>query len=674
MDRKPKKITFVILIYIAFAFGGIIAGIFLSILGGLPEVKKLEDYRPFMATTVYDRDGRKITQWYVERRSPVPLDEIPEGLKQAVVAVEDKTFFEHGGLDWRGIIRAALANIKTGRIVQGGSTITQQLSKVLFLTPEKSFNRKAKEALLSIQIERVYNKKEILNIYLNQIYYGSGAYGVQSAAQTFFGKDVSELNLPECALIAGLPKAPHLYSPFFHPEQAIKRRSHVLFRMMEEGVITPEEFKETVKSPLGVIAKKEDLCPAPYFIEKIRLSLEEKLGPNLVYNGGLHVYTTLDLNAQQIAEEAVAKGIEDIEKRRKERGLSTPEDIAIQAALIGIDPQNGGVICQIGGRDFHLSKFNRATQAKRQPGSAFKPIVYAAAIQNGFTPSDIIIDSPVIYNIPGTGRPWKPENFGKKFYGPTTLRRALEQSINVATVKLTDKIGVTTAINYARLLGITSPLKPYLSLALGAFEVSLEELTFAYIPLANMGIKVSPAYIRYVTDYKGEMIYRNTPEFTQVIDPATAYIMTCILQGAVENGTGRAARDAGAIVAGKTGTTNDFTDAWFIGYSPHIVAGVWAGFDQKISIGPNETGSRAACPIWTYFMKGYLSDKPVKGFKKPDDVLFVPIDPDNGLRVTKSFSNSIIEVFKKGTEPVEYSRSEAKDWIGPEDYYLTFID
>ncbi|MGA1865314.1 MAG: penicillin-binding protein 1A, partial [bacterium] len=561
-----------------------------------------------------------------------------------------------------------------GKILQGGSTITQQLSKVLFLTPEKSFDRKAKEALLAVQIERVYKKEEILELYLNQIYYGSGAYGVQAAARTFFAKDVWELNLSECALIAGLPNAPSLYSPFPHMENALKRRRHVLLRMREEGFISNEEYSEAVNSPSGVVNKTIEMPLAPYFIEKVRQELEKELGPNLLYRGGLHVYTTLDPNAQIMAEEAVAKGFLEIEERRKRQGLSNDEDLPLQASLIAIDPLNGHVICEVGGRDFTISQFNRATQAKRQPGSAFKPIIYTAAIQNGFTPADIIMDSPVIYKIPGTEKPWKPENFREKFYGPTRIRTALEKSLNVATVKLMFKIGITNTIHYARLLGIESTLNPYPSLALGASEVSLEELTSSYMPFANNGFRVKPVYVRYVTDDKGETIYSPIYEKKQVITPATAYIMCSLLQGVVENGTGRKAREVGVTVAGKTGTTDNYTDAWFIGFNPQVATGVWVGFDEKISIGHNETGSMAACPIWTLFMKSYLKDKPVRGFEKPDDVVFVPIDPANGLRVTEAFPNSVIEVFKRGTEPQEYSRSQIKNWIGSDDYYLKFID
>ena len=674
MNPRSQKLILFWCVAFAFIIGGIMAGVFVSVLSGLPEIRTLENYQPFMATTVYSHDGRQIIQWFTERRSPVPLDQIPKILKQATIAVEDKHFFDHEGLDWFGILRAAIVNIKAGKILQGGSTITQQLSKVLFLTPEKSFDRKAKEALLAIQIERIYKKEEILGMYLNQIYYGSGAYGVQAAAQTFFEKDVWDLNLPECALIAGLPKAPSLYTPFFYPEKALRRRRHVLFRMLEEGLITHEEFKEAVDSPIGIVQREKALPAAPYFIEKVRQLLEREMGPNLLYRGGLQVYTTLDLEAQKMAEEALEKGLAELEERRRKQGLTTEEDVPVQAALIGMDPDTGHVICQIGGRDFTVSQFNRATQAKRQPGSAFKPIIYAAAIQSGFTPADIIMDSPVIYKIPGVKKPWKPQNFRKRFYGPIRLRTALEKSVNVATVKLIYKIGITNAIQYARLLGIESPLEPYPSLALGAFEVSLEELTSAYIPFSNGGFRVKPVYVRYVSDHGGETIYASLAEKKQVINPSTAYIMSSLLQGVVEHGTGRRAREVGAAVAGKTGTTDNYTDAWFIGFSPQIATGVWVGFDEKISLGRNETGSRAACPIWTDFMKSYLKGKPIRGFEKPNDVLYVTIDPDNGLRVTENFPNHIIEVFQRGTEPHEYSRSELKDWIGPDDYYLRFIE
>ncbi|MGA1794499.1 MAG: penicillin-binding protein 1A [bacterium] len=674
MESRYRKNILFWFIVLAFIVGGVLAGVFLSVLHGLPEIRTLEDFRPFMATKVFSRDDRLITQWFIERRSPVPLHRIPPLLKQATIAVEDQHFFEHEGLDWLGILRAAIVNLKAGRILQGGSTITQQLSKVLFLTPEKSFDRKAKEALLAIQIERMYKKEEILDLYLNQIYYGNGAYGVQAAAQTFFGKDVWDLTLTECALIAGIPKAPTLYSPLSFPDRSLMRRSHVLERMRNEGYITQQEFTEAINAPIGVVNAAESLPSAPYFVEKIRQDLERELGPNLLYRGGLQVYTTLDLDAQEAAERAVAAELAQLEKRRAHSGLTTREDLPVQAALIAIDPHNGHVICQVGGRDFSESKFNRAVQAKRQPGSAFKPIIYTAAIQSGFTPADIIMDAPVIYKIPGRQKPWKPQNFRQKFYGPIRLRTALEKSVNVATVKLMNKIGVTNAIHYARMLGIESPLKPYLSLALGAFEVSLEEITAAYVPFANNGFRVQPIYIRSVTDHNGQNIYSSMPLKRQVISPSTAYIMASLLQGVVERGTGRRAKEVGVPVGGKTGTTDNYTDAWFIGFSPYLVTGVWVGFDQKITLGRNETGSRAACPIWTTFMQSYHQGRPRRDFEKPNDVVEVPIDPENGLRVTGSFPNRFMEVFQRGTEPREYSRSELRDGIGSEDYYLRFIE
>lgn len=680
-----RKWVALALVYLSFIFGGILAGIFLSILRGMPEVKELEDYKPSMASIVFDKEGVEIAQWYIERRVPVPLERMPDELKKAVIAVEDKNFFEHGGLDLFGILRAAIANIRARRIVQGGSTITQQLSKVLFLTPEKSFNRKIKEALLAIQIERIYKKRDILELYLNQIYYGSGAYGVQSAARTFFDKDVWELNLAECALISGLPKSPHLYSPLFHPERAITRRKHVLKRLLDEGLITLKEYTEADNTPLNSV-KSSDGEIAPYFIEKVRQEAESILGPNLLYRGGLRIYTTLDARAQHVAEDAMLEGVTMIEKRRQVQSLPLGEggnddskrmpegEQRLQVALISIDLSNGEVLSLVGGRAFNESQFNRATQAKRQPGSAFKPIVYAAAIQNGFTPADIIIDSPVIYNIPGMKRPWKPKNFERRFYGPVRLRIALEKSINIATVKLLEKVGMATTINCARLMGIKSELKPYPSLALGTFEVTLEELTAAYIPFATLGVSMEPVYVRCIKNTMGELLYESTPERRQVITPVSSYIMCSILQGVIQNGTAKSASDLGGAFAGKTGTTDECTDAWFIGFSPQILTGVWVGFDRKISIGRNETGARAALPIWKAFMKGYHYDKPVLGFKEPEDIIFVPIDPENGLRVKSSFPDAILEVFQKGNEPSEYSRSQLKEWIGRDDYYLNYIE
>lgn len=609
-----RAIFLILLSFIAICVG-IIAGYGLSYISDLPKIKALEEYHPYEASRVYSKDGELIAEFYIERRIIISFSDIPRYVKNAVLAVEDARFFSHPGLDIHGILRALWADIKAREIIQGGSTITQQLSKMLFLKPEKSLARKIKEVIIAMQIERTYSKDEILNLYLNQVYFGSGAYGIEAAAQTYFGKSAKDLNLSESAMLAGLPKAPTAFSPFRNPERAMLRRSHVLRRMVEIGFIKEEEAEKADKDPIP-IPPKGSFNKAPYFVEFIRQQIEGKYGHD-VYTGGLNIYTTLDIKAQEAAEKAIQKGLNSIDERYRRR------NIPVQGALLALEPGTGYINAMVGGRDFYETQFNRTYQALRQPGSAFKPFVFVTAIDNGFTPEDIIMDSPVSYPGHKKGVKWSPKNFSGKFQGPVTIRKALAESINIVAVKLLDRVGVNTTIEYARRLGVKSELKPYLPLALGASDLTLIEMTSAYGVFANQGIKATPMAIIKITDRMGRVLEKNLTSPEEVIKPQTAYLMTDLLRGVIEHGTGWKAKVLGRPLAGKTGTTNEYNDAWFIGFSPSLVVGVWVGYDDHRSIGPKETGARAALPIWIDFMKETIKDTPPEDFPIPEGIVFI---------------------------------------------------
>ncbi len=752
--RRWKRLLLFLLIVLPLLTALTGAGIYLYFGRDLPDFRAVTEYSPETVTRVYARGGELIDEFYVERRILVPLSRIPPHVVKAFLAAEDARFFEHKGVDFISILRAIITDIRAGRIVQGGSTITQQVVKTLFLTPERTLSRKIKEAILAFRIERNLTKDEILYLYLNQIYLGHGAYGVQAAAETYFGKDVSELSLAEAALLAGLPKAPNRYSPYNNPEGARKRLRYVIERMVEEGFISKEEARQALSERIKIRPKKaKTLGIAPYFSEYVRRYIEEKYGYDALYRGGLKVYTTLDVDLQDYARKAISRGLRNYDKRHGYRGplkhlkegeikefleesrkalagaepakgtiykgvvlgkdgkgkyyvvqvgpyrgklpyrdmewatldgkgkrrnvaevlkrgdvvevrveragdegvlFSLEQEPEAQAALVAIDPLSGEVRAMVGGYDFRKSQFNRAIQARRQPGSAFKPIIYAAAMDKGYTPASIFVDSPVIYETStGDGERvlWKPENFGKEFYGPITLREALAKSRNLVTIKLLNAIGVDYVIGYARKLGIRSSLNRDLSLALGSSGLSLLELTSAYSVFAARGIRYKPIFIRRIVDKDGRVLEENLPEGKEVISPETAYIMTSLLEGVIKKGTGWRARALGRPAAGKTGTTDEYRDAWFIGYTPDIVAGVWVGFDDYHTLGELETGSRAALPIWLYFMKAAHRGRPVKDFPVPEGVVFRKIDPKTGRPVPPWDKRGVFEVFKKGTEP-----------------------
>ncbi|MEZ4525183.1 MAG: PBP1A family penicillin-binding protein [Desulfobacterales bacterium] len=612
----------------------------------LPRISTLADYRPPEVTSVYAANLRKIGEFYRERRIVVPLSRMSQTLIQAFISAEDSRFFSHPGLDFIGIARAFFKNIEAGTVVQGGSTITQQVIKSFLLGSERSYERKCREAVLAYRINKSFTKEEILFLYLNQIYLGYGAYGVEAAAENYFGKNAKDLNLAECAMLAGLAKAPGKDTPAGYPERAKIRQKYVLRRMVQEGYITQAQAEEAANFPLRIRPRQNWFADGvPYFTEYVRQYIENRYGREELYAGGLKIYTTVDITVQEMAKQELEKGLMDLENRHR-----YPKDASLQGAMLCVELGTGYVRAMVGGRDFDASQFNRAVQARRQPGSSFKPIIYAAAIDKGFTPLSIVYDSPVSY--PGAhGRLWTPSNYDGRYYGPMRLRRALAKSRNVPAVRTLNRIGTDYAITYARNLGITSHLDKGLPLALGASGISLLEMVQAYSVFANQGQLIRPVFITKTEDRFGNEI-TETSVPAQVIEPATAFIMTSLLRSVVENGTGVRAKQLKRPVAGKTGTTNDFRDAWFIGYTPEYITGTWVGFDIERSLGKGETGSQAALPIWLGFMQKLLDGTPVQEFpESAEGVVVTQIDASTGMLAHSDSANIIRECFKQGTEP-----------------------
>jgi penicillin-binding protein 1A len=610
----------------------------------LPSIAALKDYRPSIATRVYADNNDLIDEFFMEDRKIIKLSEVPTVVIQAFVAAEDARFYQHTGFDLVSMIRAFYKNIEAGRIVQGGSTITQQVAKSLYLSSERSYMRKLKEAVLAYKIDRYLSKDEIMNLYLNHIYLGHGTYGIEAASQGYFGKSARHLNLAEASILAGLPKAPSTYSPFLHLDKARQRQAYVLERMVEDEYITTEEKEKALAEPiiLKSIRPKEKI--APYFVENVRKYIMEKYGSEVLYKEGLEVYTTLNIEMQKAARDAVEKGLQELEDREKyEKGL-------VQGALLCMEVRTGAIKAMVGGRDFKKSEFNRATQSRRQPGSAFKPFIYTAAFDKGMTPSTRILDAPIVYEDRASpGGFWKPKNFDGKFNGPTTLRNALVQSRNIITIKVLQDIGVDYAAAYATNMGITSPLSRNLSLALGTSGVTLQEMVRGYGVLANQGKRVVPFFIKKIVDRTGHIFEENQVISEEVIDPRIAFMTSYVMQDVVESGTGRRVKNIGRPVAGKTGTTDDTRDAWFIGFTPSLVAGVWVGFDQESSLGREEVGGRAAAPIWLYFMEKALQGKPKEVFPIPDGIVFIKVDPHTGIPAAQSTHDAIFESFIEGT-------------------------
>jgi len=588
-DLKLKK-AFIVTILLSILFG-LSSGLIYWLISDLPNIKLLEEYYPLESSKIYSTDNRLIAEFYIERRTYIPYFQIPEHIKKAFISVEDIRFYTHPGVDFIGIMRALWHDIKAGEIIEGGSTITQQLARMLFLKPDKSISRKIKEAILSIKIEKNYTKEEILGMYLNQAYFGTRAYGIEAASQTYFGKSVNDLTLGEAALLAALPKAPNVYSPFKNPEKALERRMLVLKNMLKHKLITIDQYNKAISEPLPTkphLRKYE----APYFVELLRSNLESKYG-NELYTSGYKIFSTIDYKMQKIAEQAVYNGISEIEKRVKP---------GVEAALIALDLNTGYIRAMVGGKDFWQNQFNRATMALRQPGSAFKPFVYIAAIENGMNSSDLINDSPISFKGAKPGQRWNPRNYDGKYYGTVSLKTALAKSLNAATIRLAANIGVDSIIEIAHRLGIRSNLNPYLPIAIGASDVTLLDMVVAYSAFSN-GYKPKPILYEKILNRDGAIIEQLQPELEEVLSEEDINEMKILLRAVVEEGTAYRAKELNRVVYGKTGTTNDYTDAWFIGFDDKIVVGVWVGRDDHTPIGRGETGARAALPIWIDFMK-----------------------------------------------------------------------
>ncbi len=660
---------------------------------GLPSLRQLEEYRPKLASKVYSADMKLIYEYYEQKRSYVPLEEIPKALKQAVIATEDRRFYKHWGMDLRRFAQAFFINLKSLSFSQGASTLTQQLARQLYLTTERTITRKIREIFTAIQIERTYTKDEILEMYLNHMYFGHGAYGVESAAQIYFGKKLNELTIDECALLVGLLKGPGYYSPLRHPDRALRRRNLVLHSMKELHFITEDQYNELIAKPLDLSKGKKNAAYglAPYFTEYIRQILQKKYG-NRLYTDGLSIYTTLDSRAQACAEAAMKKQLKSLqqsvrkyyynEKRfpdllteEERRTLNIKEVLrdttfvdslintraAVQCALVSIDPRNGHILAFIGGRDFDESKFNRAVMARRQPGSAFKPFVYTVAIDNGYPTTQEELNQPVVVFLPD-GTRWSPKNYDGSLGGPTTFREALRRSLNLVTVRVLQNLirKPSLVVEYAHKMGIKSHLDPVDAIALGASDVTPLEITSAYGVFANGGVRVEPMAILRVEDQNGNVLEENYPKRQEVLRKQTAYIMTDLLQTVINRGTGARARYMYHFyppAAGKTGTTNDYSDAWFIGFTPLVVTGVWVGIDDyTISLGKGQTGSRAALPIWANYMKclyDTLNLPPVK-FEMPEGVVRVKICADTKKLANDICPNKIDEVFETKFAPTEY--------------------
>jgi penicillin-binding protein 1A len=819
---------------------GALLGAYLAFVRDLPDLRSLADYHPPLASRVVDRHGQTIGEFFSERRRLTPLESVPPHVVNAFIAGEDSSFFEHEGIDVTSILRAAWVNLRTGGdIKQGGSTITQQMVKGLLLSPERTYRRKIREMILARNIEQHFSKQEILYLYLNQIYFGHGAYGIGEAARTYFGKDVSELTLSEGAQLAGLPKAPSRFSPYANPEAAEQRRRYVLDRMLEEKLIDASAHASAVAEMprLRELTDADQVWEMAYFTEQVRRNLVEALGNDAVLRGGLLIETTLDAELQRAAVAAVRRGLVDLDQRQayrgplrklaageiegelarlaEENGLAAApasgeppaqapvcaedwawpvgsrkgarpidprsgkppllgvvrsvdraaqrarvafapgceaevklEDVAwarkpdpdsaphavesidrvfragdvarfvpvdtpaagastdlrrvtlfqepvVEGALLSFEISSGEILALVGGWDFERSQFDRTTQARRQPGSAFKPIIYAAALTKGYTASSILYDRPVVYVDESSGFVWRPQNYGKSFYGPITVREAIARSVNNATVHLFRDVGVDYVISFARRLGIRSPLQRDLSLALGSSGLSLLELTRAYSVFPARGRSVAPSFIRRVSDASGKVLLERValedapppdapaepaaapgapgapsgpvdvvaadsaaPD-TAPLTPEQAYLATDLLTAVISDpqGTGSRARELGRPLAGKTGTTNEQADAWFIGYSPDVITGVWVGHDERRFLGWGETGARAALPIWIEFMHAALDARPARDFPVPETIVFARVDRKTGLLADASSTNSVFQAYPAGSEPTESVRA-----------------
>ena len=740
---KVARSAGIIVLFVAAAVLGLASGVFFAYAGDLPRITELDDYAPSTISRVYGAGGEVVGEFAVQRRVIIPYEAISPKLKQAILAAEDDSFEQHFGLSIPRIIVTLVKDILERRKAAGASTLTQQLARKLFLTDEKTWERKIREAILAIQIEKRYTKNEIFTLYCNQMYFGHGVYGVEAASRLYFGKSAKDLELEEAALIAGILQGNVRQSPYVNMEAAVRRRNYALGRMADVGYITQEQAEAAKKKPIVLGGEQPSAPPsiAPYFLEEVRKELEGRYGAKPLYENGLSIHTALDVPLQEAANRAMDEGLRRIDRRRGfrqprrnvvteghtieafrqsrwDRGMDEndivpavvrsadaaaivaragglavtidkkgfawtgksaaqlvkPGDLIevrlgavddeagtaagtleqpplVEGAILALDNRTGQIKAMVGGYSFERSKFNRATQALRQVGSAFKPIVYTAAIDRGYTPASTIWDTPVTFETGPGQAPYAPQNYDHTFEGPVTLRHALEDSRNIPAVKLMDQLGARQVIAYARRLGIDSPLPPYLPIALGAAEATLEEMTSAFSVFPNQGVHMQPYSILKVMDREGNVLEENRPEPKDAIRADTAYVITNLLRGVVQRGTATRAASLNWPLGGKTGTTDDYTDAWFVGFDPDITIGVWIGLDQKKPIGHNMTGSEAALPIWMDVMKAWIGDrKEPPTFEAPGNIVFVAVDGTGGSAAPGT-PGAINEAFIAGTQP-----------------------
>lgn len=715
---------------------GVLAAAYIALAPGLPSVEEVRNVELQVPLRVHAADGTLMAEFGEVRRTPVRFDHVPVSLQQAFLAAEDQRFYEHPGVDYQGLLRAVWYLVRTGEKGPGGSTITMQLARNLFLTRERTYLRKVREIMLAFRIERELDKETILELYLNKIYLGQRAYGVAAAARVYYDKSLSELTLAEQAMIAGLPKAPSAANPITNAQRGLQRRGYVLGRMRDSGFIDEAIYREAMEAP--VTAERHWRSPdfsAPYVAEMARQWMVDRYGAEQAYTAGFEVFTTVTANEQQAAQDALVRGLHAYDERHGYRGpadqlsvedlslaeiraalaafrsagplragavieitetgaevlMDTEDDLTTlawegvawasnqpeallsvgdviylrqtangyrlaqipraQGALVALDPQDGRLLGLAGGYSFSLSAFNRATQARRQPGSAFKPLVYSAALAHGFTPATVVNDAPVVFPDVSLESVWRPENYSGQVFGPTRLREALVHSRNLVSIRVLRQIGIPTALAHIAQLGIpVEQMSPTLSLALGAAEMTPMELTVSYAPFANGGYRVKPWFIQRVRSNEGEMLFGVRPE--RAISAGNAWLMRSMLTDVVREGTGRSALRIGREdLAGKTGTTNDLNDAWFAGFNGDVVATAWVGFDELQSLGRFETGGRAALPIWTDFMEQALAGRPNTNWVRPPGVTTVRIDAETGERALPDNPNARFETFLDGTVP-----------------------
>ncbi len=786
--RHFKKAVWILCVLFVLALG-LMVGSYKAILQNLPSISDLEEFEPNIITNIYADDGEVVGEYAIEKRIEIAYEDIPQVLINAIIATEDPRFYKHKGIDFLGMLRALKEDIKlilTPRRLHGGSTISQQLARELFLHRRQTIRRKIKEVLLSLQIEQNYSKQEILTLYCNQFNLGHGAYGVEAASRLYFGKPVSELSLEEAALITGIFRGPSVYSPYRNPEGTLRRRNHVINRLVEEDFITKEEGEAAKQTPVSVLPLYRDVSGfAAYFKEEVRKYLEQSYGADALYTQGLQVYTTLNKEYQKYAEDALVKhlrvldksqgwrkdkinlleiGVENIEElsepfkdprsnetllkswrghsmeineiveavvlsvdrrnanvkvmdytgkmtnkdigwtksnnlttliksgdiihvklesideEKKELSVSLEQEPVLEGAFLAIDPRTGQIKAMVGGYSFDRLKFNQATQALRQSGSVIKPFLYTAALENGYTPATVIVDEPTDFKDQWSGDVWSPPNYDLKYKGAVTLRWGLEESRNIITAKILNYISPQIGVDYCKKFGITSTIYPYPSLALGAFEVRLIELVSAFSTFPNKGIRIPPYFITRIEDKDGNVLEEAPIESVEVISPQIAYMMTNLLQGVIQRGTAQASKWLKKPLAGKTGTTDDFSDAWFIGFSPSLCAGVWVGHEEgRIPIGARQAGSVAALPVWIDFFQRIIEKEekiakengeefePEEEFEVPPNLSFVEIDRKTGLLSTPFCLFPFREVFIPGTEPNRFCSHE--DHMLNLDYY-----